>query len=58
MVDVIVVDPLGDLQVSVDAFNLEETTPMKAVMMHLTNKISTMTVEQINIKKQNNLLIP
>ena len=53
-----VVDPLGDLQVSVDAFNLEETTPMKAVMMHLTNKISTMTVEQINIKKQNNLLIP
>ena len=52
-----IVDPLGDLQVSVDALNLEETNPMKAVMMHLTSKISIMTVEQINIKEQNNILM-
>ena len=30
---------------------------MKVVMLHLTNKISTMTVDQTNIKKKNKLLM-
>ena len=55
-----VVDPLGDvegLQISVDALNLEETDPMKAVMMHMTSNISSMTIQQINIKKHKSLLM-
>ena len=35
VMDVMVVDPLGDLQVSVDALNFEETNPMKTVIMQL-----------------------
>ena len=60
MVKVIVVDPLGevvDLQVAIDALELEETSPMKAVMIHMTNKIYSKSIQQVNIKKQNSLLM-
>ena len=45
---VMVVDPLGDLQVSIDALQLKDVNPMKAVMQHLTNKISSITVDQVS----------
>ena len=50
-----VVDPLGevaDLQIAIDALELEETSPMKAVMIHMTNKIYSKSIQQVNIKKQ------
>ena len=47
---------MEDLQESLDSLKLEEENPMKAVVIHLTNRISTMTVDQQNIKKQNKLL--
>ena len=40
-----------------NALQLEEENPMKAVMVHLTNWISTMTVDQQITKKQNKLLM-
>ena len=55
-----VVDPLGevaDLQLAIDALELDEANPMVAVMTLMTNKISSMTIQQVTFKKQNSLLI-
>ena len=57
---VMVVNPLGevaDFQVAIDALELDEANPMVAVMTLMTNKISSMTIQQVTFKKQNSLLI-
>ena len=55
-----VVDPLGevaDLQVAIDALELDEANLMVAVMNLMTKKISSMTLQQVTFKMQNTLLM-
>ena len=49
-------DPLQDLQVSVEALNLQPEDPLLAVMVHL-NKISSMSIAHNSIVKQNKVFL-
>ena len=48
---------MADLQVAIDALELADTSPRKAVLVQMTNKISSLTIKQVNFKKQNSLLM-
>ena len=53
----VVMDPLQDLQASIEALNLQADDPMLAVMALLSNKISLMSVAQSFIVTQNKTLL-
>ena len=48
---------VADIQLAVDALELDDANPMVALMTLMTRKISSLSLQQVTSKKQNALLM-